>query len=127
MRRSILILTDLRPEMANTSRDHIRSFATYSRHDIHYFDPVGLDVNRSLCFDEFDVVVIHYSVVLVYEGYLSDFVRQRLREYCGLKIVFIQDDYRLINKMCAAIRYLGAHFLFTLYPANCVSRVWTTE
>ena len=125
--RSILVLTDLRPEAANTSRDHIRSFAEYSRHDIYYFDPVYLKGNRSLCFDEFDVVVIHYSIALVFDGYLHDSFREQLRIYRGLKIVFIQDDYRLINKMCAALRYLGIHILFTLYSPQRISQVWTAE
>lgn len=124
-RFSILILTDMRRTGANTISDHVDAFKDYSRHDIYYYDPLGRTTSANLEFDEFDVVVLHYSIYAIRDGYLHPFFRAKLAKYQGLKVQFIQDDYRWIEQMCACIREMGIHLLFTLYAPEKIDLVYS--
>lgn len=122
--RSILLLCDDNPRHANTVLDHIAAFRKLSKHHVRIFNPRELTGSRFLELDEFDVVVIHYSLVITSDHYLAPSFRKRLRRFQGLKIQFIQDDYRWIDKITAMMRYLGIHVLFTLVPPTEIPKVW---
>jgi hypothetical protein len=124
---SVLFLADLKRGCANTTRDHIRAFGDHSRHKIHYYDPLALGGSRFLNFDEFDVVVLHYSVFILGDYYLHPSFKRQLAEYQGLKVIYTQDDYRSIHRMCAAMREIGVHVLFTLWPEDRIERVWAAD
>jgi hypothetical protein len=123
----VLLLCDLRTVMANAYRDHVRSFADHSRHRIHYFDPMFLGRGCGLSFNEFDAVVLHYSIYLLGDANLHPRLRRRLREYTGLKVQLIQDDYRHIDRMCRAMRDIKLDVLFSLFPEDRLDRVWTSD
>src|SRR5579859_165595 len=112
-RLSILLLCDDRPGNANTILDHIEAFRRYSRHQIRTFNPV--DMSRSLALDlnEFDAVVIHYSLVLSQERHVSKDFRDKLRRFRGLKVQFMQDEYRWVDRATNASRDIGVGLLFT--------------
>lgn len=124
---SILFLCDNRPEHANTIHDHIAAFTRFSAHRIHLFNPRGLWDAPALPFDTFDVVVIHYSLVIISDHYLSPPFRDKLRLFHGLKVQFIQDDYRWVDDMAAMMRFLGIHVLFTLVPSAEIPKVWSAD
>src|SRR5690348_3197489 len=94
----VLILCHMWPGNANTIRDHIEAFGRYSRHHIRTFDPVGMSQSRLLDLDEFDVVVVHYSLVLSLSTSVSVPFREKLARYRGLKVQFIQDEYRWVDR-----------------------------
>jgi hypothetical protein len=85
---------------------------------------VGLRSSRLLDLGEFDAVAIHYSVFVSLDEYLAPAFREALRRYPGLKLQFIQDDYRRVDERAAAARDLGIRVLFTLYPEADIPRVW---
>ncbi len=121
---SILLLCDNNPKHANTILDHIAAFLNFSRHDILLFNPLGLRESWFLNLGEFDVVVIHYSLAVIYDHYLSPDIRNKIKNFSGLKIQFIQDDYRQVDQYAEAMRFLGIHVLFTLYPQDKIPCVW---
>jgi len=121
---SILLLADDSRGHANTVLDHIAMFTNLSRHDVRLFNPKYLKDNKSLDLNEFDAVVIHYSLPIIFDTYLAPSFREKLRAYPGLKIQFIQDDYRWVDRMAAMMRYLGINVLFTLYPEDKIAKVW---
>jgi hypothetical protein len=51
-------------------------------------------------------------------------LRERIRCFQGLKIQLIQDDYRWVDEIAAAMRYMGVDVLFTLVPSREILRVW---
>ena len=124
-KKSILLFCDLRRNNANTIDDHAQAFERFSQHRVFPFDPIGQHRCWSLDLDEFDVVVLHYSVFVLSEEYLNPEFKQKLRNFRGLKIQFIQDDYRRVDEMAAAARDLGVQVLFTLYPKDKIPQVWT--
>ena len=126
-RFSILMMTDMRRTHANTSLDHIDAFEEYSRNDVYYYDPLGRVSSRYLELDEFDVLVVHYSLMVLSDYYLHPFFREKLSKYQGLKIQFIQDEYRQVEVMCRRIREVGTHILFSLYPPEKLELVYSQE
>lgn len=120
----VLLLADDRRDHAATLLEHIHAIRTMSRHDVRLYNPRDSKRNRLLDLDEFDVVVVHYSLMILAESYLPADVQAALARFGGLKIQFIQDDYRQVEAMRAAMRTLGIDVLFTLVPEREVERVW---
>lgn len=104
--------------------DHIEAFRRYSRHDIRTFNPRDMTRSVALDLNHFDVAVIHYSVVLSSPNYLSADFRDKLRRFRGLKIEFIQDDYRWTDRETAASREIGIKVLFTVAPEPAASQLY---
>ena len=76
------------------------------------FNPVGArSVRVPLGF--YDAVVIHYSLLVIEPYFVSPAVFEQIARYDGFKVQFIQDEYRWIDDMTAAIRELGVHVVFT--------------
>ncbi len=123
-RLSILLLCDDHRGHADTVLDHIAGIRDLSSHDVRTFNPRGLPGCKSLDLNEFDVVVIHYSLFVVSDHYLSPSFREKLRRFPGLKVQLIQDEHRWVNDMTAMIRYLGIHVLFTLLPTTEIPKVY---
>jgi len=83
--------------------------------------PAGIDVDR------FDAIVIHYTLVASSNFYLSGKARSRLAAFSGLKAIFIQDEYRFVDKSTDAMREIGIHVLFTCAPPNEITNVYPPE
>ncbi len=126
-RLSILLMAENRRDMAGTTRDHIDAFGYFSNHDVYVYDPVERRGSKHLDLNEFDVVVIHFSVSILYDRSLHWSFKERLAKFQGLKIQFIQDDYRDVNAYMAVMREIGIHLLFTLCPASRSALLWPPE
>src|SRR5689334_1357883 len=113
---SVLLLCDDARGHATTLLEHIDAFGRYSRHDVRTYNPRGLARSRLLSLDEFDVVVVHYSLMVTSEAYLPRDFHRKLAAFDGLKVQYIQDDYSQVDRMAAVMRALGIDVLFTLHP-----------
>jgi hypothetical protein len=82
--------------------------------------PARLDLGR------FDAIVIHYSIALGYmsDHYLSPATRQKIAAFKGLKVVFIQDEYRSINSVLKILTELDVGLLFTCIPTPEIDKVY---
>lgn len=123
-RRSVLLLCDDQRGHANTVLDHIAALVATSDHDVRVFNPCGMARSRYLDLNEFDAVAIHYSLVIVSDYYLAPAFREQIRRFPGLKILFIQDEYRWVDEITAMMRYLGIHVLFTLLSPEKIPTVY---
>lgn len=112
---NILILCHEDPCNASTITDHISAFKMYSRHKIYLFDPVLLSNCFLLDLNRFDVIVIHYTIAIMWERFLSSHFKEKLTRFKGLKVQFIQDDYRRVNECKAIMRNLDINIIFTPY------------
>jgi hypothetical protein len=123
--RSILLLCrTARREAANIA-EHINALTRLSRHKVHPFNPVDRpDATALLDLDEFDVVVIHYSIAVTIERYLPEVLRDKISRFQGLKVQFIQDEYRWVDAVTARMRELGIDLLYTLVPEREVPKVY---
>jgi hypothetical protein len=126
-RLSILLLCDDRPGKANTIHDHVESFRRYSRHQVRTFNPIDMSRSFALELGEFDAVVIHYSLVLSLDRYVGKDFRDKLKRFRGLKVQFMQDEYRWIDRATAASREIGLDILFTVAPEPAASQLYDSR
>ena len=120
----VLLLCDDTPGHAENLLEHIQALQRLSRHRVRKYNPVGTNRVRLLDVDQFDVVVIHYSLFIGSEGYIPKPLREAIRAFEGLKVQFIQDEYRLVDEITTLMRDLGVDVLYTLVPADAVSEVY---
>jgi len=73
----------------------------------------------------FDVVIIHYSVRLSLTWHLSPSFADHLRQFSGLKMLFIQDEYDFTHTARDWIKDLGIHVVFTCVPDEFVDVVYS--
>lgn len=124
-RRSILLLCRRARDEAGNVAAHIDALTRLSRHDVRSFDPVDrADAAAELDLDEFDALVVHYTVVITLDRYLPPVLREKIASYRGLKVQFIQDEYRWIDAVTARIRELGIDVLYTCVPEREVPSVY---
>lgn len=121
---SVLILADDQKGHAGTIHDHIQAFPRYSRHRIRIFNPRGLARSRWLDLDQFDVVVLHYSLCVLWDDYVSPAFREQIAAYEGLKVQFLQDEYRWVDEIAARMRAMGIGVLYSIVPEHAVEHTY---
>jgi glycosyl transferase family 1 len=122
----LLLLTYSDAPTAGTVTDHLNALGTLSRHRFRQRRIKGnlpdfLDLSR------FDGVILHYSVIACQEYYVSPSARARLARFRGLKAIFIQDEYRFVDRTIAAMRDLGINLLFTCVPESEIEKVYPEQ
>jgi hypothetical protein len=121
---SILVLCDTSRSHAGTVREHLSALRKRSRHRVYLFNSVGTKDSRFLNLDAFDAVILHYSLVITADSYLSPPMRERLRSFKGLKVQFLQDEYRWVDEITAMMRWLEVDVLFSIVPTREIDRVY---
>jgi hypothetical protein len=111
---------------ANTVIDHIDAFTQYSQHNIVVYSHPGFFPDN-LNLDLFDVIVIHYSAYLLNDYYITPNAKNRIARFKGMKILFLQDEYRKVNQFHAMIQYLGIDILYTCIPENEINKIYPEE
>ena len=127
----ILILADEKYS-AEVVKDHVQAISEFSRHNVMVKSPrkrrkylpspkVSLLDDNGLFFD---VIIIHYSLCILFESYIPKYLREGIREFSGIKIQIIQDEYRWINKMMHEMAYLGIDAIFSSLNLDNLERVY---
>ncbi|MBI4971273.1 MAG: hypothetical protein HZC17_05495 [Candidatus Omnitrophica bacterium] len=119
----ILLICDRPVNDAGTISDHIDSFSRYSGHQIFTLSTRG-KWSKGLKTEDFDVLVIHYSIYILGSVYLNRDAKKFVRDFQGLKVQFIQDEYRTVNAIIEEMRFLGIDLLFTCYPEQEIEKVY---
>jgi hypothetical protein len=126
----ILLLCNRPAPGAETSAvtDHLDAFRRFSRHRVRELSFLR-DLPAALDLAQFDAVVIHFSIAIGYLGdhFLSARTRERIRDYPGLKVIFVQDDYRRVDHVHEALRFMGVHLLFTCMPQEEIPKVYPPQ
>lgn len=123
---NVLLLCDYQENIAATVRDHIVALEKSSRHRWWRLSMLG-DIPETLDLNRFDVVVVHYTLVACLDFFLSAASRKRLSEFKGLKAIFIQDEYRFVDRSTAAMREIGINILFTCTPSAEIPNVYPAD
>ena len=121
---SILLLADDQKGAPNTIHDHIGAFARYSRHRVRTVNPRNLARSRFLDLNEFDVVVVHYSLVVIQDDYLSPWFREQIARYDGLTVQFLQDEYRWVDDVTEQLRAMRTNVLYSVVDAETARAVY---
>ena len=124
--KKVLLLCHYYPGIAGTIKDHILSFTQHSVHEYFIFSNLG-DLPEWLDLLRFDCLIIHYSLIVANDYYVSPATRLKIREFQGFKAVFIQDDYRWINKTVDSLSYMRINALFPLTSQDIMDVVYSPE
>jgi hypothetical protein len=71
----------------------------------------------------FDALCFHYSVRLPYDQ-ISDDVQEKIKNYLGLKVLFIQDEYNNTHRAWYWIKKLQFRIVFTVVPTNNIEKIY---
>lgn len=120
---NVCLFSHVKPGFANTCFDHENALSKDSAHNVAVISP--LDYPTTVPdLTAFDVVIIHYSIITFSHLYLPPLYRRALQDFSGLKIVFIQDEYRTVFQAIDAMIELGIDVLFTCVPEANVGRIY---
>ena len=108
--------------------------SSYSRHRVHFFQNLTAvygtlngripTLPKALDLGAFDVLVIHYTNYLPSYECFDALARERIAQFGGLKVLFLQDEYREINLITEHIGRLGIDVLFTCVPEPEIETVY---
>ncbi len=122
MARSLKVLLIARlAERAGTIREHIDALAHSSLHHVVVVDNAAA---HRVDFAAFDAITLHYSLVIASPRYIPDRLRVKISGFRGLKLLFIQDEYRWIDATAESIRELGIGVVFSLIDPKVVRQVY---
>jgi len=123
---NILLLCDYQPYHAATMVDHVNALYYYSRHNVFVLPLLQFrgEIPGQLDLERFDCVIVHYSLTLVIDAYISPRSKDRLARFGGLKAIFIQDEYRFVDRTVQALRDIGFQLLFTCVPEAEFEKVY---
>lgn len=120
---NVCLLSHVKPGFANTCFDHEGALSKDSAHHVSVISPLDYPT-KVPDFSVFDVVVIHYSVICFSTIYLPPIYRHALQDFKGLKVIFIQDEYRTVFAAIDAMIELGVDVLFTCVPEHSVDDIY---
>lgn len=113
---------------ASTVSDHIDALSHFSKHYFYRLSFVG-KLPKYLDLRRFDVIVIHYTIAIGFdsEHYINMDAKNQIQRFPGLKVVFLQDEYRNVNKVIAALKSMKIDVLFTTIPDDEVDKVYSPK
>jgi hypothetical protein len=109
---------------ANAIIDHIDAFLNYSKFSVTLFNPYGKTGPPENIFLGYDAVIVHYSIVISHDSFLSSLFRQQLSLFRGIKVLFIQDEYRFINETTNAMISIHFDLIFTNYKLCDIYKIY---
>jgi len=121
----ILFLADhTNPSHAGTILDHIQGIRRLSRHRVTLINPRFGASLKGMDLEYFDVILIHYSIWILWETYLSRPLSEKIKRAPCLKAQFIQDEYRYVNMTVDRMVELGIDVLFSCVPEAMMPRIY---
>jgi hypothetical protein len=125
-RPRVLLWCNYDPDNAATICDHVNAIYKMSKTEVFIYPTIS-PMPSEVDFDSFDVVIIHYSLALGLDAYISQKDRERLRESKAYKCAFIQDEYRFVNRTKRAVLDLGISAIFTCLDPETTAYVYGPE
>ena len=120
---------------AGCCSDYIRAIKNNSRHSVTIRNPMPKSRLDKLLGrprirlknesgEDYDVVIIHYSISILFNDYVSRYLRKSLRAFKGIKIQVIQDEYRWVDRMMSEMVYLGIDGILSLVEKHKLDEVY---
>ncbi len=122
--QNILILHHTPVAALQASRAYLDSLQKYLNGSVTLLDCYQQDVTNLVDINHFDVIIIHYSIIIILDSYLTPNSRRAISDYKGVKVLIIQDEYRWINYTTSCMQYLDFDLLLTCMPSPYIEAVY---
>lgn len=109
--RLLILADDLHP--ANVVQDHIRSFSEFSTHRVSIVNTRSVKRPDPSTAWNFDALLIHYSIWVTAETYLSVAWQEFVSAFPGPVAVIHEDEYQRINAFTQKFKELGVQAVFS--------------
>lgn len=106
-----------------TTYEYLTAFEKYWPGDVAYLH-VANEAIPELGFRNYDVLLHNYCARLCFEGYVSEDYKKAVRNFKGLKILSVQDEYDHTDVLKAAIKDLGFDIVLTCVPRDQIHLVY---
>lgn len=118
---NVLLIVHTASEEIGTIQQHVDALVSFSRHRVVKVDNL---VAHRIDFEAFDVIALHYSLVIASPNFIASRLRDKIARFRGVKVLFIQDEYRWIDATAVAMRDLGIGVVFSLVHPGVVRKVY---
>lgn len=121
MKTSVLLFAD-KFSITQNVREHIDAITKIPNYQVYLSDPYSDKWNEDVL-KQFDALIIHYSNSLIWNHIWTDKKLEMLHNFPGIKIVFVQDEYRQVNRFQEKCMRIGANFIFSsLQSGQCADQ-----
>ncbi|WP_456709908.1 glycosyltransferase [Bradyrhizobium sp. USDA 4452] len=128
-RYNIFLVYDDASTHIGTVAEHIEALQRYTRHNVVLAPatrhvPYVDDVKEVVDLSAFDAVVVHYSVRVSLDQYISSGMAAAIAAYDGPKLLYIQDEYESTETARRWIERLDIDTVFTCVPLDQLDKVY---
>jgi len=75
----------------------------------------------------FDAVIFHYTLVISSENHISEKFARQISQFPGPKILFLQDEYRWVDRTSRAAKKLGVTVIYTVVNENIIRKIYRDD
>lgn len=115
---------------AATINEHINAIIDHSSFEIFAYNDLvknSGDLKLAVDIDNFDVIIVHYSIFLAVNAYCSTRTKAILKKFRGVKVAFLQDEYRFVDRSINAMHEAGIDIVFSCVPEHSIELVYPRE
>lgn len=106
--------------------EYLNSVACYSSWDVRYLH-VTHDAKIDCDFNEFDAILHNYCARLDVDGYIGEKYLELLKQFRGIKLLSVQDEWDRPDKIRNAVRDLGFHVVLSCVTERSIARVYPPQ
>jgi hypothetical protein len=107
----------------STTAEYVASFGRFSRCSVRYLNVINGVLGR--CdLNSFDAIFHSYCARFAIPGYISDSYLEALRNFRGIKILAVQDEYDRTNLIREAIKEFQFDIVLTCVPQRYVEQIY---
>ena len=99
---------------ADCVAEHISAVQAGSKHNWFVVNVLKNRMAHKLDLHHFDAVGFHYSIHPHESYYCSNALSKKIKDYSGVKFLFLQDEYENVNLTSSTMADLGFDILFTV-------------
>ncbi|WP_306478049.1 glycosyltransferase [Methyloversatilis sp.] len=115
----------------STIREHLAAFDRYSHHVVTYIPATpefwkrsAEEISELVDLSVFDVAVIHFSTRLSVREHFDEGLAREFERFCGLKVLFIQDEYEGTEVARSWMDRLKFDLIYTCVPRDGLEYVY---
>jgi hypothetical protein len=115
VKRRLLVAYSCGSTFVTTTRDYLESFRQFSGWEVHYIH-VTDGARITFDFSSYDALFHSYCARLCFDGYVSPSYIEAARNFAGVKMLAVQDEYDFTDKVRQAAADIGFDIFLTCVP-----------